>query len=69
MPTRPNASTFSCELVAQLVEQRPFKAWVLGSIPSELTILARIPPGNSPAPITVESCANDHNIFGGSYVP
>ena len=25
------------ELVAQLVEQRPFKAWVLGSIPSELT--------------------------------
>jgi hypothetical protein len=26
------------ELVAQLVEQRPFKAWVLGSIPSELTI-------------------------------
>ena len=26
-----------CELVAQLVEQRPFKAWVLGSIPSELT--------------------------------
>ena len=28
------------ELVAQLVEQRPFKAWVLGSIPSELTTLA-----------------------------
>ena len=27
------------ELVAQLVEQRPFKAWVLGSSPSELTIL------------------------------
>ncbi len=26
------------ELVAQLVEQRPFKAWVLGSSPSELTI-------------------------------
>ena len=26
-----------CELVAQLVEQRPFKAWVLGSSPSELT--------------------------------
>jgi hypothetical protein len=25
------------ELVAQLVEQRPFKAWVLGSNPSELT--------------------------------
>ena len=25
------------ELVAQLVEQRPFKAWVLGSSPSELT--------------------------------
>ena len=28
------------ELVAQLVEQRPFKAWVLGSIPSELTTQA-----------------------------
>ena len=27
------------ELVAQLVEQRPFKAWVLGSSPSELTTL------------------------------
>ena len=27
------------ELVAQLVEQRPFKAWVLGSNPSELTIV------------------------------
>ena len=26
------------ELVAQVVEQRPFKAWVLGSNPSELTI-------------------------------
>ena len=25
------------ELVAQQVEQRPFKAWVLGSNPSELT--------------------------------
>jgi hypothetical protein len=25
------------ELVAQLVEQRTFNAWVLGSIPSELT--------------------------------
>ena len=25
------------ELVAQLVEQRPFKAWVLGPSPSELT--------------------------------
>ena len=25
------------ELVAQLVEQRPFKAWVVGSIPTELT--------------------------------
>ena len=25
------------EFVAQLVEQRPFKAWVLGSSPSELT--------------------------------
>ena len=27
------------ELVAQVVEQRPFKAWVLGSNPSELTII------------------------------
>jgi hypothetical protein len=27
----------SRELVAQLVEQRPFKAWVLGSNPSGLT--------------------------------
>jgi hypothetical protein len=25
--------------VAQLVEQRPFKAWVAGSIPAALTIL------------------------------
>ena len=31
------------ELVAQLVEQRPFKAWVVGSIPTELTIQAAIP--------------------------
>jgi hypothetical protein len=29
----------SRELVAQMVEQRPFKAWVLGSSPSELTTL------------------------------
>ena len=29
------------ELVAQLVEQRPFKAWVLGSNPSELTTPSR----------------------------
>ena len=28
------------ELVAQLVEQRPFKAWVVGSIPTELTTQA-----------------------------
>ena len=28
------------ELVAQLVEQRPFKAWVVGSIPTELTTRA-----------------------------
>jgi hypothetical protein len=27
-----------CGRVAQLVEQRPFKAWVLGSSPSALTI-------------------------------
>ena len=32
------------ELVAQLVEQRPFKAWVLGSSPSELTISAAANP-------------------------
>src|SRR5580658_7354959 len=32
------------ELVAQLVEQRPFKAWVLGSSPSELTTPARPRP-------------------------
>src|ERR1019366_6458101 len=31
------------ELVAQLVEQRPFKAWVLGSSPSELTTPFRPP--------------------------
>ena len=28
------------ELVAQLVEQRPFKAWVVGSNPTELTTQA-----------------------------
>ena len=38
------------ELVAQLVEQRPFKAWVLGSSPSELTTLSgRDSPFNSPS--------------------
>lgn len=31
------------ELVAQLVEQRPFKAWVLGSSPSELTTVLPLP--------------------------
>ena len=36
------------ELVAQLVEQRPFKAWVLGSIPSELTTLGRGFPVSTP---------------------
>ena len=30
----------SDELVAQLVEQRPFKAWVVGSNPTELTTQA-----------------------------
>src|SRR6185437_16937420 len=30
------------ELVAQLVEQRPFKAWVLGSNPSGLTTHKKI---------------------------
>ena len=37
----------SRELVAQLVEQRPFKAWVLGSNPSGLTThrwLSFLPP-------------------------
>ena len=29
--------------VAQLVEQRPFKAWVLGSIPSRITTNAQPP--------------------------
>ena len=29
---------FASDLVAQLVEQRPFKAWVLGSSPSGITI-------------------------------
>ena len=33
-------ASFFCELVAQSVEQRTFNAWVLGSIPSELTIPA-----------------------------
>jgi hypothetical protein len=32
------------ELVAQVVEQRPFKAWVLGSNPSELTMPIRPRP-------------------------
>jgi hypothetical protein len=36
------------ELVAQLVEQRPFKAWVLGSSPSELTT----PAGRSSLHVT-----------------
>jgi hypothetical protein len=39
------------ELVAQLVEQRPFKAWVVGSSPTELTTLSdRVPslPGSKP---------------------
>ena len=31
------SSRAKCELVAQSVEQRTFNAWVLGSIPSELT--------------------------------
>ena len=34
---RLKGAAFASELVAQLVEQRPFKAWVLGSNPSELT--------------------------------
>ncbi len=37
------------ELVAQQVEQRPFKAWVLGSNPSELTT----PPGRGPFQLSV----------------
>ena len=36
------------ELVAQLVEQRPFKAWVVGSIPTELTTQAAIPRPKTP---------------------
>jgi hypothetical protein len=36
-PQRRRSPEQSRELVAQLVEQRPFKAWVLGSSPSELT--------------------------------
>jgi hypothetical protein len=34
------------ELVTQLVEQRPFKAWVVGSIPTELTTQAALPGPN-----------------------
>ena len=49
------------ELVAQLVEQRPFKAWVLGSSPSELTTFIfsglvsvdTASPGPSPTPSQV----------------
>ena len=37
------------ELVAQLVEQRPFKAWVLGSNPSELTTRPGRNPTNPPS--------------------
>ncbi len=36
------------ELVAQLVEQRTFNAWVLGSIPSELTTPQATNPLNLP---------------------
>ena len=47
------------ELVAQLVEQRPFKAWVLGSSPSELTIQNKELTGTRPdfqkAPLRYES--------------
>jgi hypothetical protein len=38
---RKSSSRVICELVAQSVEQRTFNAWVLGSIPSELTSNAR----------------------------
>jgi hypothetical protein len=33
-------ATARYDLVAQLVEQRPFKAWVLGSNPSGITTMA-----------------------------
>jgi hypothetical protein len=32
--------------VAQLVEQRPFKAWVAGSIPAALTNFGSIEPAH-----------------------
>ena len=38
------------ELVAQLVEQRPFKAWVVGPNPTELTIQnTELPPKQHPS--------------------
>ncbi len=33
---RPGSHGLSCELVAQLVEQRTFNPWVVGSSPTEL---------------------------------
>jgi hypothetical protein len=42
---------FRSELVAQLVEQRPFKAWVLGSNPSGLTMRESHYPGPPTRPV------------------
>src|ERR1700734_526426 len=42
------------EPVAQLVEQRPFKAWVLGSSPSGLTIHKNWTSVFSPTPQAVD---------------
>ncbi len=48
------------ELVAQLVEQRPFKAWVVGSIPTELTTQAAnsLPQSPQPALLSRQPDAN-----------
>ena len=48
------------ELVAQLVEQRTFNAWVLGSIPSELTT----PQAANLSEITPNSALNKSYSFG-----
>jgi len=51
------------DLVAQLVEQRPFKAWVVGSSPTGITRVRRITP-NSLSSVGLEHLVYTEKVVG-----
>ena len=58
-----------CGSLAQLGEQRPYKAWVVGSSPSTSTILFITAHGGVAKWLNAVDCKSIPNGFGGSNLP